>query len=173
MVHSEWLQQLQGYLRAGLGIRKGVMVIHEVIAARSGDGLELMVRELISEVLPGYSEGVVELVVGIVHLIDTEHGLEASFVETGVVRNEGEALDERFNLLPDVWEYRCIFGVLRPKSVYLLAEPLVILRFGMDETVEGVHNLPVTHYHHADGADAGGLLVRRLEINSCKISHNQ
>ena len=149
------------------------MVVHEVISAGCCDGLQLMVRKLAAEMLPGSREGVVELVVGVVHPIYLEDCLETSFVETGVVRNEGEALDERFNLLPDVWEYRCIFGVLRPKSVYLLAEPLVILRFGMDETVEGVHNLPVTHYHHADGADAGRLLVRRLEINSCKISHNQ
>ena len=149
------------------------MVVHEVISAGCGDGLELMVRKPAAEVTSGSREGVVELVVGIVHLIDTEHGLEASFVETGVVRNEGEALDERFNLLPDVWEYRCIFSILRSKTVYLPAEPLVVLRFGMDETVERVHNLPVTHYHHSDGAYAGGLLVRRLEINSCKISHNQ
>ena len=173
MVHRQILQQLHRYHSAGLCIRKGVMVVHEVISAGCGDGLELMVRKPAAEVTSGSREGVVELVVGIVHLIDTEYGLEASFVETGVVRNEGEALDERFNLLPDVREYRCIFGVLRPKSVYLLAEPLVVLRFGMDETVERVHNLPVTHYHHSDGAYAGGLLVRRFEINSCKISHNQ
>ena len=162
-----------GYHGAGLCVSKGVMVVHEVISAGCGDGLELMVRKLAAEMLPGSRQGVVELVVWVVHLIYLEDSLETSFIETGVVRNQREPLDERFNLLPDVWEYRCIFGVLRPKSVYLLAEPLVILRFGMDETVEGVHNLPVTHYHHADGADAGGLLVRRLEINSCKISHNQ
>ena len=53
------LQQLQSYRRAGLCIRKGVMVIHEVIAARSGDGLKLMVWQLISEVMSGYSKGVV------------------------------------------------------------------------------------------------------------------
>ena len=114
-----------------------------------------------------------ELIVGVVHLIYLEGSLETSFIETGIVRNEGEALDERFNLLPDVWEYRCIFSILRSKTVYLPAEPLVVLRFGMDETVERLHNLPVTHYHHSDGAYAGGLLVRRFEINSCKISHSQ
>ena len=147
------------------------MVVHEVISAGCCDGLELMVGEPAAEVTSGSREGVVELIVGIVHLIDTEHGLEAPFVETGVVRNEGEALDERFNLLPDVWEYRCIFGVFRPKSVNLLAEPLVVLRLGVDETVEGVHNLPVTHNHHSDGADAGRLLVCRLEVYCSKISH--
>ena len=149
------------------------MVVHEVISAGCGDGLELMVRKPAAEMLSGSRQGVVELIVGVVHLIYLEGSLETSFIETGIVRNEGEALDERFNLLPDVREYRCIFGVLRPKSVYLLAEPLVVLRFGMDETVERVHNLSVTHDHHSDGAYAGGLLVRRLEINSCKISHNQ
>ena len=47
-----------------------------------------MVGEPAAEVTSGSREGVVELIVGIVHLIDTEHGLETSFVETGVVRKE-------------------------------------------------------------------------------------
>ena len=172
MVHKQILQQMHRYHSAGLSISKGVMVVHEVISAGCGDGLELMVRKLAAEMLPGSRQGVVELVVWVVHLIYLEDSLETSFIETGVVRNEGEALDERFNLLPDVWEYRCIFGVFRPKSVYLLAEPLVVLRLGVDETVEGIHNLPVTHYHHSDGAYTGGLLVCRLEVYRCKISHN-
>ena len=173
MVHKQILQQMHRYHCAGLCVSKGVMVVHEVISAGCGDGLELMVRKLAAEMLPGSRQGVVELVVWVVHLIYLEDSLETSFIETGVVRNEGEALDERFNLLPDVWEYRCIFSILRSKPVYLLAETLVVLRFGMDETVERVHNLPVTHYHHSDGAYAGGLLVRRLEINSRKIIHSQ
>ena len=172
MVHRQILQQLHRYHSAGLCIRKGVMVVHEVISAGCGDGLELMVGEPAAEVTSGSRQGVVELIVGVVHLIYLEDSLETSFIETGVVRNEREALDERFNLLPDVWEYRCIFSVFRPKSVNPLAKPLVVLRLGVDETVEGVHNLPVTHDHHSDGAYAGGLLVRRLEIYCCKICHN-
>ena len=128
------------------------MVVHEVISAGCRNGLELMVRKTAAEVSSGSREGVVELIVRVVHLIDTEHGLEAPFVETGIVRNLRESIDERFYLLPDVWEYRCIFGILRTQPVYLLAEPLVVLRLGVDETVEGVHNLSVTHYHHSDGA---------------------
>ena len=87
MVHSMRLKQLHRYRRTGLGIRKGVMVVHEVISAGCCDGLELMVGEPAAEVTSGSREGVVELIVGIVHLIDTEHGLEAPLVETGVVRN--------------------------------------------------------------------------------------
>ena len=172
MVHSEWLQQLQGYRRTGLGIRKGVMVIHEVIAARSGDGLKLMVWQLISEVMSGYSKGVVELIVGVVHLIDPEHRLQATFVKAGVVSNQRESLDERLYLLPHMWEHRSIIGILRPQTVDLPAEPLVVFWLGMYEAVERVHDFPAAHYHHPDGTYTGGLLVRRLEIYCCKISHN-
>ena len=64
------------------------MVVHEVISAGCGDGLQLMVRKLAAEMLPGSRQGVVELVVGVVHPIYLEDGLETSFVETGVVRKE-------------------------------------------------------------------------------------
>ena len=63
------------------------MVVHEVISAGCGDGLELMVRKPAAEVTSGSREGVVELIVGIVHLIYPEGSLETPFVETGVVRN--------------------------------------------------------------------------------------
>ena len=88
MAHFQVLQQLHRYHSAGLGIRKGVMVVHEVISAGCCDGLELMVGEPAAEVTSGSREGVVELIVGIVHLIDTEHGLETSFVETGVMSHQ-------------------------------------------------------------------------------------
>ena len=44
------LQQLHRYYGAGLGVSKGVMVVHEVISAGCGDGLELMVGEPAAEV---------------------------------------------------------------------------------------------------------------------------
>ena len=50
MVHRQILQQLHRYHSAGLCIRKGVMVVHEVISAGCGDGLELMVGEPAAEV---------------------------------------------------------------------------------------------------------------------------
>ena len=76
------------YHGAGLGIRKGVMVVHELISAGCGDGLELMVGEPAAEMLPGSCEGVVELIVWVVHPIYPEHCLEAAFVETGVMSHQ-------------------------------------------------------------------------------------
>ena len=95
-----------------------------------------------------------EYVGRVVHPIDPEDSLQASFVETGVVRHEGESFDERCNLLPDIWEHGCVIGILGSKSVHLLAEPLVVLRFWMYETVERILDFSVTDYHHPDGAYA-------------------
>ena len=130
-----------------------------------------MVWKASVEVAAGGREGVVELVVRIVHPIYLEDSLEAALVETGVVRNQRESLDERFYLLLDVWEYRCIFSILRPKAVYPPVEPLVVLGLGVDEAVEGIYNLPITYYHHSYGAYAGRLLIRRFEVYCRKISH--
>ena len=49
MIGCHILQQLHRYHGAGLGIRKGVMVVHEVISTGCGDGLELMVRKTAAE----------------------------------------------------------------------------------------------------------------------------
>ena len=49
MIGCHILQQLHRYHGAGLGIRKGVMVVHEVISAGCCDGLELMVGETAAE----------------------------------------------------------------------------------------------------------------------------
>ena len=78
------------------------MVVHKVISAGCCDGLQLMVGEPATEVAAGSREGVVELIVGIVHLIDTEHGLEVAAYDSrkGVVETpELIELDFRFLLL--------------------------------------------------------------------------
>ena len=50
MVHFQLLQQLHRYQGAGLGVLKGVMVVHELISAGCCDGLQLMVGEPAAEV---------------------------------------------------------------------------------------------------------------------------
>ena len=81
MSHSGRLEQLQSYGRAGLGIRKGVMVVHKVIAAGRGDGLQLVVGQPAAEVASGSRERVKELIIRVVHLIYLEHCLEAALVK--------------------------------------------------------------------------------------------
>ena len=123
-------------LRTGLGIRKCVMMVHKFISAGGCNGLELVAREAAAEMPAGSCQSVEELVLGIVHLIDPEHRLEAALIEAGVVRNERQSLDERLDLFPDIWKDRGIFGVFRTQSVHASAEPLVVFRLGVYETVE-------------------------------------
>ena len=98
-------------MRAGLGVGEGVVMILKVEAAGGGDRLELVVGESAAEVAPGGGQRVEELVVRVIHLVDPEDGLEATFVEAGVVGHQREALNQRGDLFPDMGKYRSIPGV--------------------------------------------------------------
>ena len=154
-----------------LGIGQGVVVVREVISAGGSDGLELVVRELLPKMPPRCRQSVVEFIVWIVHLIDAEHLFETAFIKRAVVGDKRQSLDKRFNLLPDKREYGSVIRVLGPQPMLLPAEPLVVIRLRMDQAVEPVHDLPVTHDDNAYAAEAAGALIRCLEIYRCEISH--
>ena len=92
------------------------MVIHEIVAAGCCDGLELMVGKPIAKVTTGSCEGVVKLIVGVVHLIYPEHCLEAPPRRVGSCAHQWKFLDERFYLLPHIREHRSAVGVCRRLS---------------------------------------------------------
>ena len=122
------LQQPHRNNRARLRVCQRVVMIREIIPAGGGDGLELVVGEGAAEGAAGGGEGVVEAVVWVVHAIDFEDRFQAAFVEAGVVRHEGETVDERGDLGPYRREGRCIFRVLGAETMDTHAEPLVVLR---------------------------------------------
>ena len=107
---------------------------------------------------------VIEFIVRIVHLIDAEHLFETAFIKRAVVGDQRQPLDKRFYLFPNEGKDERILGVLRSQPVHLSAEPLVILRLGMDQAVEPVHDLSVAYDNYADAADAARTFVGRLEI---------
>ena len=80
------------------------MVLGEVVTAIGGYGLELMVGEESAQLSSGGTAGAVEFVVGIFHLIHLEYGLQAAFVEGGVVGNQGQTFYLGRNLCPDFRE---------------------------------------------------------------------
>ena len=165
------LQQSYRNRRTGFGVGEGVVMVGEVVAADGGDGLELVVRKGIAKPSPGGSEGVIERVAGIIHLIETENGLEASFVEAAVVGDQRKPFDARSNLFPDIGKYGRIHCILFGQAVNLLAKPLIVFGFGVDEAVEPVHDLSVADNDDADAAHAGRAFVRRFKIDCCKITH--
>ena len=110
-----------------------MMMMLKIIAAGGGDGLELMIGQMLAEMLARCGAGVVERVVRIVHLIDLMDGFEAAFVERTVVRHEWQAFDHWGNFLPDIRKHRRFICVFRGKAVYLLTKPLMIIRLRTDQ----------------------------------------
>ena len=112
-----------------------------------------------------------ELVVGVVHPVHPENGLEATFIEPGVMGDERESLDKRLYLVPDIGEQRGVFGIIWTDSVDSHAEPLVVFGFRMDEAVVRINDFSSTDNDDPDTAYAAGLLICRLEIYCREISH--
>ena len=147
------------------------MVVSKVIVTGSGDGLELVVGETPSIISSRCRQRVKEYIIGIVHLIDSEHLLETAFIEWTVMGDQRQSLDKRLYLLPDERKDGCLICIFRAKAVDLSAEPLVVFRLRMDQTVEPVYDLPVPYDDYAYTADAARTLVGRLEIYRREISH--
>ena len=148
-----------------------IAIAAQASASGGRDSLELMVWKTMAEMPPGGPQGVVKLIFRIIHLIHPEYGSEAALVEPGIVRHKRKSLNQRLYLFPDIREYGSVLCVLGAKSMNPHAEPLVIFRFRMDQAVEPVGDLTVTHHNDPDTAHAGRALVRRLEIYRRKISH--
>ena len=88
----------------------------------------------------------VELIVGIVHLIDAEDSLQATFIKSLVVSYEREPGYLGFYLLPYDREDWSFFSIRGTQTMHLTAPVVVILRFGLDERVELVYYLSATYY---------------------------
>ena len=86
----------------------------------------------------------------------------------------GGGQDAVFHLIPDIREERGILRIVRAEAMDLLAEPGVVVRVRMNETVEGVHHFPIAHDDDAHGADAAGAAVGGFEIDANQVGcHNQ
>ena len=121
-----------------------MVVVFKGESARSGYGLELMILEM-RKLAAGGTECVVELVVGVVHLICAEDRFQAGFVEPFVVGDEreeglsgsgsflvGEA-EQGLYLCPYLWEDRGFLGVFTAEAVNLGAEVVVVVGLWLDE----------------------------------------
>ena len=154
-----------------LRVGQCVVVVGHRAAASLGYGVQLVVGQTASEVAARSSAGAKELVVGVVHLIDAEHGPEAALVKGAVVRHQWQPFDQRFDLPPHDREDGRVVGVFVRESVYLLTEPGVVVRLWMDKRVERVGDDATAHHHHAHAADAAALSVSGLEIYGGKVGH--
>lgn len=143
----------------------------EVISARGGDGLQLMVRQQPAEMPPRRRQRVEEHIVRIIHLVHPENRLQASFVKTRVMRDQRQPGDGRRDAFPHVWEHRRGLSVLRTQAVHPPAEPRIVLRLRMDQAVQPLLHTPVPHNDYPDAAHARRPLIRRLEIYCRKVPH--
>ncbi len=69
------LQKMDGDMGTRFCVDQCMMMKLKIIAAGGGDGLELMIGQMLAEMLARGGAGIVERVIRIVHLIDLMNGL--------------------------------------------------------------------------------------------------
>ena len=109
-----------------------------------------------------------EFIIRIVHLIATEDSFQARFIEGFVMCHKGKAINQRLYLFPHLRKYRCIFSVLTSQAMHLAAPIIIIVGLRLDQRIKSIYNLAITHYHYANGANTGSLIVlsRNLLLQS-------
>ena len=73
--------------------------------------------------------------------------------------------------MPYFREHRRVVRVLVRKTVYLLAEPSVIVGLRFDKAIERIGDETVAYNYHAYAAHAAALPVGGLEIYGGEIGH--
>ena len=147
------------------------MVAGEGVAAGGGDGLELEGWKGTAKMPFGGGQGVIKAVFWIIHLIHAMYGFETALVKSCIVGNQRKTLDQWFYLFPYFRENRRIFSVLRAQSMNLLAIPLIVFRLRVNQTIESIGNLAVTHNNNPHATHAGGALISRFKVYCCKVFH--
>ena len=125
-------QNFHSYKGAGLGIGQCVMVVLKAVAAGLGHSMELVVGQ-VTQFAAGGVKGIVETIIRVIHLIDTEHGLKAAFIKRAVVGYKRKSLYERFYLRPDLGENRRIISIGTAQSVNPLAPGVVVVGLRLDK----------------------------------------
>ena len=165
-----WLFQVQGNAGAVFGVGQGVVVVVQYKAAVCRDCAEAVIGQAF-ELLPGFLQGAVEFVVGVIHPVHPVAGFEAVFVKCFVVGYQGQSFYEGFYLAPYVREYGGVGCLFVSYAVNHYVSVTVVLGLGAHQTVKGLSYLCIAYYHNPNAADAGTVFVGCFKIYCCKIYH--
>ena len=151
---------------AGLGIGKSVMVVAKVIAAGGGHGVQLVVRQAATEIIPGTLQGIVEFVVNPIDAVNLKYILQAAFVEGCIMSHNWKISDFRAKLIPDIGEHAGIVGVRRAQPVHLLIMPVIPVGLRLYQRIVRVDNPAALHPYNPNRAYAGAIFVGCLHVQA-------
>ena len=114
-----------------------MMVVGKVISAAGSNNVEIMAAT--GPYLPRFYKCTKELVVGIVHLIYTENGFQATLVKGFVVGNQRQSFNLRLYPPPHIGKDRGILGIGGCQSMHPATPEVVILRLWLYERIELIH----------------------------------
>ena len=147
-----------------------MMMVIQLIAASCCHGVQLVILQSLHG-SAGRAQGIIELIVRIIHLVHAKDSFQTAFIKRTVVGYQGKTFYQRCYLFPHLREYRSIIRISVGQSMYLRTLVVVIVRFGIDEGVKGVNYLVVSYNDHTYRTDGRPFAVGGLKVYGCKIFH--
>ncbi len=164
-------EELEGDCGAGFGVGKGVMVILHIVAACGRREVELMARD--PEAPARCGESAVEFIAGIIHAIFLKHGFQAALVKWTVVGHKRKIPDFVGDAGPHLGKRGLTVSVAPREPVDGRGPIRIVVRYGLNQTIEFINNFASAHNHNAHTANRRTLPVGSFKVNSCKVFHSQ
>ena len=114
---------------------------------------------------------IVELIVRIVHLINSEHSFKAALIKWLIVSHKRQSFYQRLNLTPHFGKDGGIIGVFMAQSMNLPAPIIIVVRLWLNEGIELIDYLAIPHNNNSDGTHRTAFIVGCLEVYGCEIKH--
>lgn len=153
---------------AGFSVSESMMMISEVKATVSGNGMQLMILQ-IGEYLDRSSVSTMELIIRISHLIMRETSLQAALVEAFVMSYERQVSHIFRCLIPDFREDWRIISIFLLDSMNLSVPITIVIRNRFYQTIKTIDNLPVSDDNDTDTARTSNIAVCRFEVYCGKV----
>ncbi len=112
-----------------------------------------------------------ELIVRIVHPIDTKHSFEATLVERSVVSHQRQTLNQRFYLSPNIWKNGSVVCVFVSQPMNSPTPIIVVVRLRLNEGIERIDNLAIPDDNDTHRTNRTPFIIGRLKIYRRKVSH--
>lgn len=162
------LQNLTGNPRTGFCIGQCMMVVIQLIAADGSHRMQLVILQSLHG-SAGHAQGIIELIVRIIHLVHAKDCFQTAFIKRAVVGHQWQTFYQRCYLFPHLRKYRSIICIPTGQSMHLRTPVVVIVRFGIDEGVKGVNYLVVSYNDHTYRTDGRPFAVSGLKVYGGKI----
>ena len=115
--------------------------------------MQLVVWQCTSECSARGCEGIIESLFRIYHAVALVSSTQAALIKASIMCHKGQLLNLLSNLPPHLREVWSIARISIAQTMYLLAEPSVVVRAWVNKAIKAINHDTISYYNNAHRAD--------------------